>query len=106
MNKYRRGFKIQRNTISALIYRELKTRISEVQFGVIGVFIEPLGVMAVFLIIFTIIREIRGVKGVLDVELFLASGIVLFTMFNEIGIRALNALKANEALFFYRHIFP
>ena len=106
MNKYFRGFRIQRNVISALIYRELKTRISEVQFGVVGVFIEPLGVMSVFLIIFTIIRELRGIRGILDVELFLVSGIVLFTLFNEIAIRSLNALQANEALFFYRPVKP
>ena len=106
MNKYFRGFRIQRNVISALIYRELKTRISEVQFGVVGVFIEPLGVMSVFLIIFTIIRELRGIRGILDVELFLVSGIVLFTLFNEIAIRSLNALQANEALFFYKPVKP
>ena len=46
------GWQIQRNVISALVYRELKTRVSEVKFGILGVFIEPLGVMAVFLAIF------------------------------------------------------
>jgi len=97
------GWEIQRNVISALIYRELKTRVSEVRFGVLGVFIEPLGVMAVFLLIFSLIR---GNTGPLDISLFLAAGIVLFTVFNEVAIRALNAMRANEALFFYRPVKP
>jgi len=97
------GWQVQRNVISALVYRELKTRVSEVRFGVLGVFIEPLGVMAVFLAIFS---AIRGNRGTLDVALFLMCGIVLFTLFNDIAIRSLNAMKANEALFFYRPVKP
>ena len=97
------GFQIQRNVISALVYRELKTRVSEVKFGVFGVFIEPLGVLAVFLIIFTVIR---GNRGDLEIELFLASGIVIYTLFTEIALRSMNAIRANEALFFYRPVKP
>ena len=98
-----RGWELQRNVIGALIYRELKTRVSEVRFGVVGVFIEPLGVMAVFLLIFSVIR---GDRGPLDIALFLAAGIVLYTLFNEVAVRALNAMRANEALFFYRPVKP
>jgi capsular polysaccharide transport system permease protein len=97
------GWQIQRNVISALVYRELKTRVSEVKFGILGVFVEPLGVMAVFLAIFS---AIRGNRGPLDIALFLACGIVLFTLFNDIAIRSLNAMRANEALFFYKPVKP
>ena len=100
---FSKALKIQSNVINALVYRELKTRVSEVRFGVIGVFIEPVGVMAVFLLIFSFIR---GNRGSLDVSLFLGSGIVLYTLFNEIAIRSLNAMLANEALFFYRPVKP
>ena len=31
-----KGFRIQLNVIQALIYRELKTRVSEVKFGFVG----------------------------------------------------------------------
>jgi len=103
LSKYFRGWELQRNVIGALIYRELKTRVSEVRFGVVGVFIEPLGVMAVFLLIFSVIR---GDRGPLDIALFLAAGIVLYTLFNEVAVRALNAMRANEALFFYRPVKP
>lgn len=97
------GWQVQRNVISALVYRELKTRVSEVRFGVLGVFIEPLGVMAVFLAIFS---ALRGNRGTLDVSLFLMCGIVFFTLFNDIAVRSLNAMNANEALFFYRPVKP
>tara|TARA_B100001989_G_C24539853_1_gene466888 strand:- start:1220 stop:2536 length:1317 start_codon:yes stop_codon:yes gene_type:complete len=97
------GFQIQRNVISALVYRELKTRVSEVKFGVFGVFIEPLGVLGVFLVIFSLLR---GRRADLDIELFLISGIVLYTLFSEIALRSMNAIRANEALFFYRPVKP
>ena len=44
----KKGLQIQLSVVNALIYRELKTRGSNVKFGVFGVFIQPLGVMAVF----------------------------------------------------------
>lgn len=98
-----RGFEIQFNVISALIYRELKTRVSQVRFGVMGVFIEPLGVMSVFLVLFSILRANRGP---LDVLLFLGTGIVLYTLFSDIAIRSANGMSANEALFFYKPVKP
>ncbi len=98
------GFNIQINVVRALIYRELKTRVSEVKFGVVGVFIQPIGVMAIFLIIFGLLRG-RGSPNI-PTGLFLTCGIVLFSLFNDIAIRSLNAMKANIALFFYKPVKP
>ena len=85
--KVKKGFKIQANVVRSLTYRELITRASLVKFGYIGLFLEPLGVMIIFLIIFSVIRR-RNVGGNLDVLLFLISGIVLYTLFNAIAIRS------------------
>ena len=71
------GWTIQRNVINALVYRELKTRVSQVKFGVFGVFIEPLGVIGVFLMIFGFIRG--GSPGI-DIILFLACGVILYNV--------------------------
>ena len=98
------GWTIQRNVISALVYRELKTRVSQVKFGVLGVFVEPLGVIAVFLMIFGLFRG-RAAVGI-DIILFLACGVILFTMYVNISIRSLNSMRANEELFFYRPVKP
>ena len=97
------GWQIQLNVINALIYRELKTRVSQVR-GILGVFIEPLGVMSIFLIIFSVVRA-NNVSG-LNTILFLGTGIVLFTLFSDIAIRSSNAIEANKALFFYRPVKP
>ncbi len=98
------GFRIQRNVISALVYRELKTRISQVNFGILGVFFGPLAVILIFLTIFSIFKGDRGVG--LNIFLFLASGIILFTFFQDLAIRGANSMQANEALFFYRPVKP
>ncbi len=97
-------WRIQWRVIDALIYRELKTRISKVKFGFIGVLVQPLMVMSVFLLIFGFLQAGRG--GPLDIGLFLAAGVVFFTLFNDIAIRSLSAMDANEALFFYRPVKP
>ena len=97
------GFQIQLNVIRALVYRELKTRVSQVKFGVFGVFIEPIGVFLIFCTIFSLIR---GQRADIDIQLFLATGIVLYSMFSEIAIRSINSMQANVALFFYRPVKP
>ncbi len=102
-NKFQ-GWEMQLNVINALTYRELKTRVSKVRGGVLGVFIEPLGVMSIFLIIFSIIRANNA--GPIDTVIFLGTGIVLFTLFTNIAIRSSNGLTANEALFFYKPVKP
>ena len=89
--------------INALVYRELKTRVSQVKFGVVGVFIEPLGVIAVFLAIFTFLRS---ASPGMDIILFLASGVIIYTAYVNISVRSLNAMNANEELFFYRPVKP
>ncbi len=98
------GWHVQFNVINSLIYRELKTRISLVKGGVLGIFIEPLGVISVFLILFTILRA--NTSGPLDILLFLGSGTVLFTLFSNIAIRSSNGISANQALFFYKPVKP
>ncbi len=98
------GWIIQRNVVDGLVYRELKTRVSTAKFGVIGVFIEPLGQIFMFLLLFSLIRG--NSRGSLDIILYLASGICLFSVFSDIGIRSANAMIANEALFFYRRVKP
>ena len=101
----KRGLRIQINVLRALIYREFIGRASLVKFGYLGILIEPLGVMAIFLVIFSLIRT-RGSSGELDVLLFLSTGIVIYTLFTAIAIRSMNSMDANSSLFFYRQVQP
>lgn len=97
------GLRIQRNVISALVYRELKTRVNEVKFGFIGLLIEPVGIFTVFLFIFTFLNNNRAT---IPTPLFLLPGILLYSVFVEIAIRSMNAMDANEALFYYQPVKP
>ena len=100
----KKGLQIQLSVVNALIYRELKTRVSNVKFGVFGVFIQPLGVMAVFVLIIGALR--RGSTYQMNLALFLLTGILLYTLFSDIAVRSLNAIKANKALFIYKPVKP
>ena len=97
------GLKIVKNVIDGLIYRELKTRVTKSGSGIIGIFIEPIVVIVVFLSIFSLIR---GSNPSLDTRLFLLSGILLFTLFTQIALRSINAITANEPLFIYKPVKP
>ena len=96
------GLKIVKNVVEGLIYRELKTRVTKNGSGIIGIFIEPIAVIIVFLLIFSLIR---GSNPTLDTRLFLLSGILLFTLFTQI-VRSINAITANEPLFIYKPVKP
>jgi capsular polysaccharide transport system permease protein len=98
------GWQVQWRVVDALVYRELRTRVSDVKGGFLGVLIQPLGLIAIWVIFLTVINAHRG--GSLNVVLFLGSGIILFTIFSQIVNRSVNAMEANEALLFYKPVKP
>jgi capsular polysaccharide transport system permease protein len=98
------GWQVQWRVVDALVYRELRTRVSAVKGGFIGVLVQPLGLIAIWVIFLTAINAHRG--GSLNVVLFLGSGIILFTIFSQIVNRSINAMEANEALLFYKPVKP
>jgi len=98
------GWQVQWRVVDALVYRELRTRVSDVRGGFLGVLIQPLGLIAIWTTFLTSINVNRG--GSLNTVLFLTSGIVLFTIFSQITNRSINAMDANEALLFYKPVKP
>lgn len=98
------GWQVQWRVVDALVYRELRTRVSDVKFGFFGVLMQPLGLIAIWVAFLSAISSQRG--GSLNVVLFLASGIILFTIFSQITNRSITAMEANEALLFYRPVKP
>ncbi len=98
------GWKIQWRVVDALTYRELRTRVGEVRGGFLGVLLQPLGLLAIWMIFLSALNLNRG--GSLNVVLFLTSGIVLFSIFSHIANRSVTAIQANEALLFYRPVKP
>lgn len=98
------GWRIQWRVVDALVYRELRTRVSLVRGGFLGVLLQPLGLLAIWLLFLAAINLHRG--GSLNIVLFLTSGIILFSVFNHTATRSLTAMDANEALLFYRPVKP
>jgi capsular polysaccharide transport system permease protein len=98
------GWQVQWRVVDALVYRELRTRVSDVKGGFLGVLVQPLGLIAIWVIFLTAINAHRG--GSLNVVLFLGSGTILFTIFSQIFSRSVTAMEANEALLFYKPVKP
>jgi capsular polysaccharide transport system permease protein len=98
------GWQVQWRVVDALVYRELRTRVSDVKGGFLGVLLQPLGLIMIWLAFLSLFNFHRG--GSLHAFLFLSSGIVLFTVFNQITSRSLTSMEANEALLFYNPVKP
>ena len=98
------GWQVQWRVVDALVYRELRTRVSDVKGGFLGVLVQPLGLIAIWVIFLGVLNVHRG--GNLNVVLFLGSGTVLFTIFSQIANRSTTAMEANEALLFYKPVKP
>lgn len=98
------GWRIQWRVVDALVYRELRTRVSEVKGGFLGVLLQPLGLLLIWLSFLGALNLHRG--GSLNIVLFLTSGIILFSIFGHVTTRSIHAMEANEALLFYRPVKP
>ena len=98
------GWEIQKKVIKALIYRELKTRISRARFGFLGVLLEKLVTLGIFIAIFAFFR-FRPTGG-LNVFIFLGIGFMFYNSFQGTLISSLNAIDANRSLFSYQQVKP
>lgn len=98
------GWRVQWRVVDALVYRELRTRVSDIKGGFLGVLMQPLGLIIIWLAFLSALSAHRG--GSLHVFLFLSSGIVLYTIFSQVATRSLVAMEANEALLFYKPVKP
>ncbi len=91
---------IQYRVISALIFRELKTRFGQSRLGIFWLFFEPVTHLVILMMIWSILRdlEINGVNSIL----FLASGIIPFLAYRNMAMQIFNSVRANKTLL----IFP
>jgi capsular polysaccharide transport system permease protein len=98
------GWQIQWRVVDALVYRELRTRLSEVRGGFFGVLLQPLGLVAIWVAFLAALNLHRG--GSMNIVLFLTSGIIVFGIFAHIANRSARGMMANQALLFYRPVKP
>ena len=99
------GLEIQINVVRALYYRELLTRVNRSQFGILGLYFDPLANILLLLSLFGIRRGFEPILGI-ELVLFIGTGIIIYTVFRSISIRSINSLQANQALFTYKRVKP
>lgn len=103
--QFKKGIKIQSDVIRGLYYRELLTRISKLRFGLIGILLEPIGSILVWLLLFGFRRGFVPIFT-LDLIIFLTVGNIIYQVFNSISKRSINSINANQALFNYSRVKP
>jgi len=99
------GFEIQWRVVSALVYRELRRRVSDAQGGFLAVLMEPVGQIAVWAALRFVVSPV-GVVNQLNIILFPAPGVILFNLYSRVSSHGLTTMEANKALFFYRRVKP
>ncbi|MCP9927998.1 ABC transporter permease [Cyanobium sp. CH-040] len=96
---------LQIRIVGAVAQRELQLRSAKGLFGVAGVFLEPLALIATFLALRILIRS-SGEGDYINVVLWLALGFIPFFMFADIAIKAISGVQKGGDLYFYRRLRP
>ena len=93
-----------RRAIIALFLREIRTRFGKYQLGYAWAIVEPVASVVIMLAVFTAMRA-PGYRG-MAFPVFLATGVVVNSLFVDISNRSIKAMEANSTLFNYRPIRP
>lgn len=96
---------LQFRLVEAVARREMHLRAAKGSFGLIGVFLEPLALIATFLALRIFLRG-SGDGTYMNEVLWLAMGFVPFFMFADIAIKAISGVEKNSELYFYRRLKP
>ncbi len=102
MAQARTSLQVMRDTIHALLMRELKTRFGAKKLGYFWAFVEPAAQAAIMAVMFSLIGR-SSLSGV-PVALFLISGILPFKFFAKLLPQLAQAVAANKSLFAYRQV--
>ncbi|MFT6212754.1 MAG: capsular polysaccharide transport system permease protein [Alphaproteobacteria bacterium] len=102
---WRKAISVQRQTLSALIFRETKTRFGEQSLGILWAFGEVLSHIFIFWGLWTVMG--RQAHNGLATPMFLISGMVPYFMFSNIFSKSADCISANRALLVFSqiHIF-
>ena len=96
---------LQMRIVSSVARREMQLRAAKGTFGMVGVLVEPLALIATFLALRLFIRG-AGDASYMNPALWLALGFVPFFLFSEIAIKAIGGVEKNSDLYFYRRLRP
>lgn len=96
---------LQFRVVTAVARREMQLRAAKGTFGLVGVFVEPLALIATFLALRLFLRG-AGDGTYMNVALWLAMGFVPFFMFSDIAVKAIGGVEKNNEVYFYRRLRP
>ncbi|SBO44592.1 ABC transporter permease [Cyanobium sp. NIES-981] len=97
---------LQLRIVNAIARRELQMRAAMGPMGVVGVFVEPLFFIAIFMS-FRLFGSQGGLQpDYINPVLWTAIGFVGFFMFSEVALKALNGVKKSTKLTYYNRIRP
>lgn len=100
----RTSLQVMRDTVFALMMRELKTRFGARKLGYFWALAEPAAQAAIMAILFSLIGR-SSITGV-PVALFMISGILPFKFFSKLLPMLAASVQANKSLFAYRQVSP
>ena len=100
----RKSFTIFSSVISALLLREIQTRVGEKKFGYFWLIFDAMILIIGLVVLRGLIREI-DILGV-DILVFLATSFLAFFLFKNIITQSMNSFTANKALFNYKQVKP
>ncbi len=101
---HRTSFQVMRDTVSALLIRELKVRFGSTKLGYFWALALPALEASAIAIIFTLLGR-SSLSGA-PVALFLLVGILPYKSFFKISSSISLGIKSNKALFAYRQVSP
>jgi len=95
---------LQVDIVRALAFREQSERIRKSPLGAVGLLVEPLLLVATFLLLRIALRARGG--DLMDPTLQIGSGFVLFYLFSRIAIRAINGVTKSQRFAQLRRVRP
>lgn len=104
MNTVRSPLEVTLSVWKALFLREAVTRLATGRAAWLWLLLEPVAQVVMLMVVFSVIRK-GSYQGV-DFALYLAIGVIGFSMFKNSAQRAIDAIPANAALFAYRQVKP
>jgi capsular polysaccharide transport system permease protein len=95
---------LQARIVLALHDRELLIRTDKGLLGALGVMIEPAMLVATLLAMRIVLR--LKTTDLINPVIWMGSGVCLFYLFSDVGLKSLGGVKKSQDVFYYRRVRP
>jgi capsular polysaccharide transport system permease protein len=96
---------VQRAVLFALMIREMSTRVGGQWVGAVWTLFEPLAHMLMLIAVLGAIQGGNPLPGI-DYAVYLATGLLVYFLFQNLALRLMDGIDANRGLFSYRQVKP